>query len=240
MTTNSNNEKGSVLLYILVAIALLAALSYVVTRGNRGSVKMITDEQARLAANEIIEYGNTIANAVQKLRLRGCSDTEIGFSNNIWSYENGTLIHATGHNPSTPGNECEVFKPEGGNVSAKTMPSNNNFAIAPTAVDKGNGIINSVDVINVGTTEDDLVLFIYFVPKESCAAINSRLNTFSAGTLPADGWAGAGIFNGTYTGTAQIGDEETGIAGKTAGCLIWPSGGYGENDVHFYQVLLAR
>ena len=104
-------EQGNVFFYILIAVALFAALSYAVSRNNTGSTDIFTDEQAKLAAQEIIEYGNTVANAVQKLRLRGCSDTEISFENDIIDgYENGTNT------------SCQVFHVDGGDINWTSIP----------------------------------------------------------------------------------------------------------------------
>jgi hypothetical protein len=239
-TLTPNSERGSALLYILIAVGLLAALSIIVAKNNRGSVATVTDQQAKLFAQEIIDYGNILASAVQKLRLRGCSDTEIGFGNNVWQYNNGTLTHAPGHNPNTPGNECEIFHPDGANATAVIMPYNKGFTIAAGAVDKGSSIVNSIDIVDVGTSADDLVLIINFVPKESCPVINRLLSSFDSDVPPEDDWTGAGIYSGSYTGSAQIGEQESAIAGKLSGCLKWPGGSYGANDVHYYQVLLAR
>ena len=95
------SERGNALLYILIAVALIAALSYVVSRGQRGNTSTLTDQQARLAAQEIIDYGNDLANAVQKLRLRGCTDTQVSFENNI-------VTEYT--NPNAPADKsCHVF-----------------------------------------------------------------------------------------------------------------------------------
>ncbi|MEM6781224.1 MAG: hypothetical protein AAF569_05125, partial [Pseudomonadota bacterium] len=71
------SENGSAIFYILIAIVLLAALTYSFTQSTRTSGDNLTDQQASLIASEIIEYGNTITNAVQKLKLRGCADDEI-------------------------------------------------------------------------------------------------------------------------------------------------------------------
>lgn len=235
-----HGESGAVFFYIMIAVALLAALSYALSQGNRGSTSTLTNQQAKLAAQEIIEYGQTVANAVQKLKLRGCADTQISFANDVWRFSNGTLIHAAGHNPNTPGNQCEVFHPDGGNISAKILPFRENLTVAPGAVGKGHSIINTIDVVDVGTAERELVLLIEFVPREACTIINDQLGAFNSDDPPLDGWAGAGIYNGSYVGTAQIGDQEPAIAGRLAACLQWPGGGYGDDDIHFYQVLIAR
>lgn len=233
-------ENGSVIVYILIAIALIAALSYAISHGSRSSEATLTKDQARIAANEIIEYGNAVAAAVQKLRLRGCKDTEISFANNIWKTVGGASIHPTGHNPNTPGDECEVFDSEGGAISALVMPSHDSLSLPSGSINKGHSVIDTIEVINVGSSAIDLVMIVNFVPREACPIINQLLGTFDSDTPPSDEWGGAVIFTGAYGGAAQIGDVETALRGKTSGCIEWTAGGYGDQDVHFYQVLIAR
>lgn len=115
MTRTHNAQQGSVFVYILLAIALLGGLTYAVSRGNRTNTNALTAEQAKLAAQEIIEYGNVVAAAVQKLRLRGCADTEISFENSF-SSDNYT-------NPNAPTDEsCHVFSPIGAQINFKSTP----------------------------------------------------------------------------------------------------------------------
>ena len=77
-------ECGNVLFYILIAVALIAALSYAVTTTSRGGgTADISQEKAGLAASEILEYSNNIASAAAQLNLRGCRDTEISFDNTL-------------------------------------------------------------------------------------------------------------------------------------------------------------
>src|SRR5690606_26138536 len=100
-------------LYILIAVALIAALSVLVSRGGQVNSGLITDQQAKIAAQEIIAYGNTVAGAVQKLRLRGVHETGISFENDYTSanYTNGNC-----------GNDsCKIFA-SGGNI-VYTPPS---------------------------------------------------------------------------------------------------------------------
>jgi hypothetical protein len=79
-------ERGNVMFYILIAVALLAALIFAVAQSGRGNIQQVSEEKARLFATEIIQYTGTMANGVAQLRLRGVRDTEISFDNPVVSY----------------------------------------------------------------------------------------------------------------------------------------------------------
>ena len=55
-----NNQSGNVLFYILIGVALLAALSFAVTHTSRGTLSHLTREQSNLLATEIIEYSTLL------------------------------------------------------------------------------------------------------------------------------------------------------------------------------------
>ena len=80
----NNSQSGNVLFYILIAVALLAALSYTVAQSTRGNVSQLSAERARLYATEIIENGNVISSAVSQLRLRGVGLDELCFDHPSW------------------------------------------------------------------------------------------------------------------------------------------------------------
>ena len=101
-----HSESGNVLLYILIAVVLLSALTFAVSQSNRGNVQQLSEDRARLLATEIVDYAEIISNAVAQLRLRGCSDTEISFENPIAAgYTNGTDTF------------CQIFHPDGGGIT---------------------------------------------------------------------------------------------------------------------------
>lgn len=233
---NRSREKGSVLVYILIAVALLGALSFAVSKGQRGSASTLTIQQAKLAANEIIDYGNAVAKAVQKLKLRGCTDTQISFENPI-SAANYT-------NPSAPTDKhCDVFNLAGGGLNFTTLDKNvaGENAGSPY-VDFSFVAANEIE--KVGTDCGTAIcseLLIYALVKENiCQQINILLGISGiSGAIPVDSDMGGTVFTGPFSYVATIGDEGTSsvLAGKTAGCFY-------EADVTpnytFYQVLIAR
>ena len=116
LETGRITEKGSVIFWILAAIAMLAALSFALMDGSRTGASNLTEQQTRIAAQEILDYADTVAKSVQKLRLRGCSDNEISFENS--TYPTDTF------NPRSPTDKsCHVFDKSGGSINYKMMPS---------------------------------------------------------------------------------------------------------------------
>jgi len=243
-----NSQSGNVLFYILIAVALLAALSFAVTQSGRGSGKAISDERANLAASEMIEYSNTVASAVTQLRLRGCQDTQINFDNNVVSGYNNTLA---------PDDEsCNVFSLNGGGVQWRNLEaewldsavssSEDEYGVtlytAKTCIDElGKGFVNCQD----DTTEAaEMIMAMSYLKKEICININNRLNIGFKNDNPplvlSGAWASGGRkFIGTnFNGGVRLTDSGTTFAGKSSGCFkvdTYPVTGY-----HFYKVLMSR
>jgi hypothetical protein len=219
------HEHGNVLIYILIAVALLGALSFAVSQGGRNSGKSITEEKARLYAGEMLEYGNTVGNAVAQLRLRGCTETQISFE-----------FSGAGHvnNNAPDDNSCHVFHPSGGGVTFKS--------VTPEAMANGgsqNYIYSAFDnVEGVGTDDSELIMYGIAVSDEVCIQINKMIGTVSGDTLvedPAD--VVADPFVGTYGSNVTIGTGTGDVfEGVRTGCFF--CGPYGENI--FYKVLIAR
>ncbi len=114
-------QRGNALFLILIAVALFAALSYAITKSGSGKAS-INREERLLALSELDQYNELLANAISRLVLvNGCSLIEIGFTNDVWKRSDGTLYFLPGHNPNTPGPECELFMPEGGGLAAQTF-----------------------------------------------------------------------------------------------------------------------
>lgn len=231
--TFPNSERGNVLFYILIAVALLAALSYAVSQGNRSTGK-IGDEQARLYASEILEYSNVVASTVGQLRLRGCDTDEISFENDI---ESGYT------NSNAPTDEsCDVFSISGGAMSWISPPED--------AMDSAESpdylwhIYGDNEIDEVGTTtgaaaSSDLVLFVDELSQSVCQQINGLLGvTDTSATPPTDTDIGETKFTGSYSYTATIGDEAGGAALSrgTAGCFENTT----DTEYVFYKVLISR
>ncbi len=226
------SESGNVFFYIFVAISLLAALSYAVAQGGRGSVKALTGERVHLVASEIIAYGDTVSKTVTQLRLRGTPVTSLSFANAFLSSGEYGVYN------SDPGNE--VFNPAGGAVVYSNPPE------ATTVINPFYDFLANNEVENVGTTCgasscSDLVMSVSNVRLDVCLELNEILGIVNpAGAPPTDTdirqiekfKPGATPFG--YSST--IGDEDAALDGQREACFQET----GDSLYYYYKVLLPR
>lgn len=241
-----SGESGNVIFYILIAVALLAALSYSVAQSGRSSLKNLSQEKSRLFATEIIEQGNTLATTTSQLRLRGYKDTEISFENDI----------VTGYeNPDCDVDGCKVFSLNGGGVHYLAPKSEwLDPAFSGNAQYGEIYIHGAAHIPEIGLDADDLIVFIPYIRREICLAINERLGIDLSvdGMIPLESNGPFTVnqkFTGTYgsgtgrkvSGDATVSDANI-LTGKSAGCTqsSGTSGTPTANSYHYYHVLMAR
>lgn len=208
---HKNNQSGNVFLFILIGIVLFAALGYSVAKGFRSDTSStLTKKQIDLAADEILAYAQRLSRTVDRLRQRGCSENEI-------SFENSTLTTLT--NANAPSDKsCHVYDIAGGNMrfmvfdegffeSSFSGHSNYRYMLP----------LSRARIINVGSTNAELIAAIPFLKDEICQAINNKVGLGK--TIPIDTFS-SGAFKGSYTvsGTPDIGDEDTNLAGEYNFC----------------------
>lgn len=219
------NERGNVLVLILVAVALFAALSFTVADIMRtGDPQMIGDQQAYLFADEILDYSRAMRQTVQGLRIDGCGDTDISFENPVESgYVNGTNTN------------CQVFHPDGGGLKWVSPQANFNDGSEWY-------ITGSRRVVDIGTTSH-LILILPNIRKVICQKINERTEIGDKDADPPTelGYVFGFKFTGTYLSGGGFGDDAGGadLRGKPIGCFQSTSNPTA-NSYHFYQVLYGR
>lgn len=218
---NRAHERGNIMIYILIAVILFAALSYVVANMMRGGGN-IGQEKDAMAATEILDYAHAVRQAVQLLKIsNGCENEDISFENSVVSgYTNGTNT------------KCQIFHPDGGAMNWVT-PSDS-ITTSPWFF-QGEYAISSV-----GSGNTDLIMSLSNISENLCTLINERLDvTNPSGPPENDGFGTTVQFIGTFhSGGNSAGNngEEANFAGKMAACFDGPPAG----TYHFYQVLIAR
>ncbi|MCK6417776.1 MAG: hypothetical protein L6Q57_02410 [Alphaproteobacteria bacterium] len=221
-------QNGNILVYLLIAISLLAGLSFAVTQSGRVSPSQITEEKARLFASEIIEYTQAVANAVTQLRLRGVAETSLCFDADGWpggvSYNYAAC--------ATVGNK--IFSESGGGLTMKPIPTE---ALSPTTNANGYYLITGGNAVNnIGTSDPELVILAPGLDQSVCVRINKLLNVSNSSTPPDDGAdEDLNPFQGSFATNATIGSG-TALNGIKTGCYYSLP-----NDWNiFYAVLLTR
>lgn len=225
------HQHGSVLLWILVAVALLAGLTAAMNMGSRTSTGMVSGQQARLLATEIIQYGGTVRQAVNKLLLKGCSQDELNFANDKWKRLNGNLIVTP--NPDAPADgSCDVFGVNGGGVPVLSFPQAaiSSANLPSSAWEPGSGAPWRYDFAGVGTTSPDLSLYTSFVTKEVCREINKMMGV-DLTYIPQE--------RNTAEGSPYYYDVPE-FEGKTTTCSHIVDSGWSSESYYVYHILIAN
>ena len=181
-----SGECGNALILILFAVALFAALSYVMVSGSRGSQTSMTADEARLTADEIIQYGNSLRPIVDKMMLmNGVLDTDSPAGS-------GILFDVPGS--GSPPLTRELFEPTGGNAPYMTPP--------PAACNSTCAYVFSGQYTLTGVGANPvLAMLLVNVPRQVCQMINSVMGLGS--TIPTGGaLATVAPFDGTNYGAA--------------------------------------
>ena len=192
----------------------------------------MTTQQAKLAAQEILEQSEIVKTAFQKLILRGYQPTDISFENNI----------IAGYTLSTCTiDDCKIFATSGGALnwlSAATIAANGN-----------NWIYSGVSAIedNGASSEYDIVMILPNVNDEVCRNLNLNLGITSALSDPIpvtdDTTISIQQLNDTYPiATSANVFDGTDITGNEAVCVQvgTMSGAYsGTNQFFFVQTVYA-
>lgn len=252
MPDKQKREGGNVLIFILIAVVLFAGLTAVMNQGGRTSTGMLTEQQARLVATEIISYGDSIAQAVQRLQLNGCSEQEIDFSghNETSKRANGESVEYNNPHKRSDGS-CGVFHANGGAITPALLSSgyidpslvNVNW-LHPQGIWLAQHAVQGVGSDGLNGTGTDLVLYIGRLQKGVCLAINNMLdveNPFGNPPVATVTNVGGELYIGTFSPVPVLmGHDSPAIRGKTAFCGQGMSSTAGAEQYIFFRVLIAR
>lgn len=230
MPKNMIKQQGNVFIMILAAIFLFGALAFTFSQGASKGEGNLSKHQARLAAQEILNYGRSIEQAVDRVRRNGCSENEISFDNDV---------QAGFTNANAPiDNACHIFHEDGGRVLFSSPVLNWLDQAYSAEATFGDALFTgNIIFVNSGTAATELVYYIPFLKKTVCKEINKALNI--TGAIPVDAFGGGvGNFTGTYSASTipNIGDEETALQNLNSFCIRRGAAG----EYVFLQALFIR
>lgn len=236
------SQQGSAMIYIFMAIAAFAALSFAVANIMRSGNADPNREVMQLQSTDVVQYADSLKRAVHGMQIRGVEDSRISFESPVLS---GYAPHA-----SCSSDDCRVFQAAGGGGSYIPPPSDwldsagagdplygRWFFPAGVCVqDVGSG---GAGCESDGLDNEELVAILPWVRRDLCIQLNERLGILNPAGSPPNATAAAWSAGNTrFTGTFS---EEAIIArpGAMAGCLRG-AGTPPTNSYFYYRVLLAR
>tara|TARA_R110002072_G_scaffold227579_1_gene384428 strand:- start:160 stop:846 length:687 start_codon:yes stop_codon:yes gene_type:complete len=163
-------EKGNVLIYVLIAIALFGALSFALSRQTRNSGTEDLDEaKAELYAVQLITYATQAKSVIDQMMFTGSDIDELDFTTpSETSFNTAPHIH-------------KVFHPQGGGLTLATIPKNAIHEISSVNGAKWYlGRFNNVEWSKTSATE--IILTAHQINEKVCAAINNKITGFT--TIP--------------------------------------------------------
>lgn len=211
MTQTQHPQRGSALLYILIAIALLTALTVSLTRMSSNSGGNLEPEQARLKAQQIVAYAKSVESAVQFVGTQNnCGQAQISFENPV----EGSYTNAS----APTDKRCHVFDIAGGGLSWNNPPKSSTVVGNETWFFEGNG--HSITGFGTegsglcGSSCTDLIMVLPNVETSVCQQINFLLGvTTSLSTTPPNSYTG-------LPATAAFTTKFTGNYGTATGSRI--------------------
>lgn len=243
----NNPESGNALWFILLAIALLVALTLTVTRSTDNAQQNGVREQDRIQAADILRQAKGIASAIDQMRLAGIPENNIDFDNkDVAGYTNANCTAGA----------CGVFFSSGAGLTYKApsadwldasqsaKPLYGQWYFYGTAcvpnVGTGGGTCNSA------ASSTELIVGLPWINETLCielnrlAGVTNLTNPTRPPVLALTAYtASLDKFTGTFITDSIINGSGNEFDGKQAGCFQGaasnPAGGY-----HFYQVVIAR
>ncbi len=242
-----DSQAGNVFFLILIAIVLLGAFTFSVTRTSSMSSDA-TSESNKVAASRIISYGSALKTTIDQMRGNGISEKDISFANPFVS----------GYGTAGTNAPVEVFNIEGGGMTyEKPNPA---WLDSTYSAQDGYGEWrftggNALRYVGTPLAQDssvyciadstckELVVILPYVKKDICQAIDNMTGFLVSSAIPADQtnidftkFTGTYLAPNNHISTATSTD---GTWGKTQGC-IEGGGSPAAGSYHYFQVLIAR
>jgi len=244
--TNKRSESGNVLFLILIAVALFAALSYVVTQSTRSGGGSTEREKNVLSSAQMTQYPTALRTAIIRMVLGGVAVENIAFNT-----------------PATFGSVSVsrlVFHPQGGGATFQEAPAD----LSATGAAPLTWYYNiHTRITNIGTDTDstgnDMIAFLPGVSAGICKQANTQLGNLVASTCTVNQHSGvpdvvAGITSAIYqanmtdtyvippSGAIAIDGQgcTAGIFDRHASGCFYDTAGAANRQYVFYSVLLER
>jgi len=239
MTEYDYTESGNALWFILLAIALLTALTMTISKSSDSTEQSGSIERNRVLASEVLRYARSIELAVNQMRGRGISRDDISFEDPA-----NDTAHVNGNCGS---DDCKIFAGDGGGIEYikprdswldfSTYAANSYFqdwhATGANVVEGlGNLAMN-----NAGNAE--FLIWVGFLKDGVCQEINA--NAGIGRTIPVNtGDFASTVWTGSFSAGGTIQDGGTAIEERKTLCFEDSGTGAFPGANIFYHVVYKR
>ncbi len=218
-------EQGNALWFILLAVALMAALTVTVSRSTDTAEQSGNIERFRVEASDIMRHSSAVAQATKNMSMQGISE-------NVLSFENDHT--ATDYsNANCTGTDCLVFGSAGGGVSYR-VPAGSWLDSTNTGNPRyGEWEFSGTNSVpNLRSANPELIMYLGYLKRGLCEQINVMLDIPGGIPLDADGFDTT-AYQGSFAATATIDNMDD----LEAGCFEDDTG---DRNYTYYQVLNRR
>ena len=156
------NERGNVFVYVLIAVVLFAALTFILTRQeDEKEINVLTPEKAKIIATQMITTATQVKSALDQMVFAGTDPSDFDFA----------LPGAFGAAPHTD----KVFHPDGGGILLPPLPKE---AVGRATADPVNGwYLGSFNNVEwTPSTADDVILNARSIDKTLCEELNKMIS----------------------------------------------------------------
>ena len=163
---NKHGQRGNALIYVLIAIALFAALSFTLARQNdSGEAGSLSDDRAELYASDLISYAVQAKSVIDQMMFTGTKIDDLDFTlPTDPGFDGGTQLDKT----------KRVFHPEGGGLNPANL-SPDIITTDLTNPDAGWYIGRFNNIEWTASANDDVILVAYQIRKDVCEKINMKV-----------------------------------------------------------------
>ncbi len=158
----SGRERGNIMVYILIAIALFGGLTLVLSRQNKQSESQsVSDEQLALQVKDVLTYAATVGNVVEQMETAGSEYNDLVFN----LPDSGSYATNAIHN---------IYHPSGGGLNPmpadpKVFTGAANNPLAGWYI----GRFNNVE--GTPSSAQDIIVAAHQISQRLCAALNKKL-----------------------------------------------------------------
>lgn len=168
---DARQNSGNAILYVLLALALLGALTMVLARQNdQASGENLSSEQVELLTARTVSYAGSVKNAVDQMLMSGTQVGNLDYLRPAQAgYDTAPYIN-------------RVFHPEGGGVTYQSATAEVFEGLTDTPP-AGWYLSRPNNVEWTPTTASDVILVAYRINRPLCEAINQKIT--GSRTIPA-------------------------------------------------------